>query len=94
LIIDRALARLDESERRLIWLRFFEQRSSPTSLTSLASARCRYPGCSPGCCSSYAASSACRTNSLPPRRVQPPVRIWATRSRRLRTPVLSKIDFR
>ena len=27
LIIDRALARLDESERRLIWLRFFEQRS-------------------------------------------------------------------
>ena len=27
LIIDRAVARLEESERRLIWLRFFEQRS-------------------------------------------------------------------
>jgi RNA polymerase sigma-B factor len=27
LIIDRAIARLDESERELIWLRFFEQRS-------------------------------------------------------------------
>jgi RNA polymerase sigma-B factor len=27
LIIDRAVARLDESERQLIWLRFFEQRS-------------------------------------------------------------------
>jgi RNA polymerase sigma-B factor len=27
LIIDRAAAQLDESERRLIWLRYFEQRS-------------------------------------------------------------------
>jgi len=27
LIIDRAVAQLDESERRLIWLRYFEQRS-------------------------------------------------------------------
>jgi len=27
LIVDEALARLDEEERRLIWLRFFEQRS-------------------------------------------------------------------
>jgi RNA polymerase sigma-B factor len=27
LIIEQAVARLDESERQLIWLRFFEQRS-------------------------------------------------------------------
>ena len=27
LIIDRAAAQLDESERRLLWLRYFEQRS-------------------------------------------------------------------
>jgi RNA polymerase sigma-B factor len=27
LIVDRAVAQLDESERRLTWLRYFEQRS-------------------------------------------------------------------
>ena len=27
MIIDKALAELDEDERRLIWLRFYEQRS-------------------------------------------------------------------
>jgi RNA polymerase sigma-B factor len=35
LIIDRAVERLDESERRLIWLRFFEQRSQSDIATEL-----------------------------------------------------------
>jgi RNA polymerase sigma-B factor len=35
LIIDRAVARLEESERRLIWLRFFEQRSQSDIATEL-----------------------------------------------------------
>ncbi|MFL6047817.1 MAG: sigma-70 family RNA polymerase sigma factor [Propionibacteriaceae bacterium] len=35
LIIDRAVERLDESERRLIWLRFFEQRSQSEIATEL-----------------------------------------------------------
>jgi RNA polymerase sigma-B factor len=35
LIVDRALERLDESERRLIWLRFYEQRSQSEIATEL-----------------------------------------------------------
>jgi RNA polymerase sigma-B factor len=35
LIIDRAVETLDESERRLIWLRFFEQRSQSDIATEL-----------------------------------------------------------
>jgi RNA polymerase sigma-B factor len=35
LIIDRAVAQLDESERQLIWLRFFEQRSQSDIATQL-----------------------------------------------------------
>jgi RNA polymerase sigma-B factor len=35
LMIERAVARLDESERQLIWLRFFEQRSQSDIATEL-----------------------------------------------------------
>ena len=35
LIIDRAVETLEESERRLIWLRFFEQRSQSDIATEL-----------------------------------------------------------
>jgi RNA polymerase sigma-B factor len=35
LIVDRAVERLDESERRLIWLRFYEQRSQSEIATEL-----------------------------------------------------------
>ena len=62
LIVDRAVAQLDESERRLIWLRYFEQRSQSDIAHELIS-QMQVPGCCRGCCSSCAASSAHKVSS-------------------------------
>ena len=122
LIVDRAVAQLDESERRLIWLRYFEQRSqsdiahelgisqmqvsrllsrllgklrgivgAPSELLPPPS---RALHLADGCMCWNPCKPSARGGRWPTRSMRIGQSSLTTRSRRLRTPVLSKIDFR